>query len=359
MHACTHVYPRAYLHAHAPPPTTPPPLDERTHALLSVAPPSWRHPQELHPSRAPRPLDPHLKNCTDPHTAALGASRPFVRLSQGDASKLNPEHHNELAFDPARRDRKGPGVGCVWMERFVDAEKDFGPPDVQLYEFASLPSPRVVKTHALPMLLLGREPPTHKMHFAHQGEAASLPPPLLPQGVRVIYLSREPKDVVLSSYHHPAGATSPANTGWPLDAFVALWAAGKVEHGEWSDHVCAWARYAAAHELHEQGRKASGKATDPRRVTRFLEVRYEELQADLRSEVRKVADLLGMGDADDALIDAVVAASGFDAMKRQANNAPHLREGKAGGGGAAFGRQLTKEFDATFRERVAKCGLKL
>ena len=282
-----------------------------------------------------------------------------MRLSQGDASKLNPEHHNELAFDPARRDRKGPGVGCVWMERFVDAEKDFGPPDVQLYEFASLPSPRVVKTHALPMLLLGREPPTHKMHFAHQGEAASLPPPLLPQGVRVIYLSREPKDVVLSSYHHPAGATSPANTGWPLDAFVALWAAGKVEHGEWSDHVCAWARYAAAHELHEQGRKASGKATDPRRVTRFLEVRYEELQADLRSEVRKVADLLGMGDADDALIDAVVAASGFDAMKRQANNAPHLREGKAGGGGAAFGRQLTKEFDATFRERVAKCGLKL
>ena len=89
------------------------------------------------------------------------------------------------------------------------------------------------------------------------------------------------------------------------------------------------------------------------------EVRYEELHSDLRGEVRRIAHLLGMGDADDGLVDAVVAASSFDAMKRQANNASHLREGKAGGGGAAFGRSLTEEFDATFRERAAKCGIKL
>ena len=209
------------------------------------------------------------------------------------------------------------------------------------------------------MLLLGREPPTHKVNFGDDGNAADLPPPLLPQGVRVIYISRNPKDVALSSFHHPAGTTSPAATGWPLDAFVAMWSEGKVEHGEWSDHVCAWTAYAAAHDFHEAGRKAAGKASDPSRVTRFLEISYEELKADLRSSVKRVAELIGMGDAVDALVDAVVAASDFDAMKRLANNASHMREGKVGSGAAAFSKQLSAEFDETFRQRAAKCGLKL
>lgn len=69
----------------------------------------------------------------------------LLLLNQGDASKLNPEHQNELAFDPARRAKKGPGVGAIWMERFLDVKDDLGPPSISFDEFVRLPSPRVIK----------------------------------------------------------------------------------------------------------------------------------------------------------------------------------------------------------------------
>ena len=72
----------------------------------------------------------------------------LLLLQRGDASKLNPEQQNALPFNAH-------GVGSVWLERYVEALDEEGPPALSLAEWEALPSPRLIKTHALPSLLVG------------------------------------------------------------------------------------------------------------------------------------------------------------------------------------------------------------
>lgn len=64
----------------------------------------------------------------------------------------------------------------------------------------------------------------------------------LPRGsanIKVIYVARNPKDTVVSLYHH---ATSKPEFGYTgsFEDFVRLFLQGKVENGLWFDHVLNW-----------------------------------------------------------------------------------------------------------------------
>mmetsp|Transcript_12006 Transcript_12006/g.35350 ORF Transcript_12006/g.35350 Transcript_12006/m.35350 type:complete len:141 (+) Transcript_12006:727-1149(+) len=101
-----------------------------------------------------------------------------------------------------------------------------------------------------------------------------------------------------------------------------------------------------------------------------LLLRYEDLCADTRAQVARVAGLLGV-QPDGAALDAVVRASSFEAMRqrheatdgaasramRHEGEAGHFRRGSPGGWREKFTPEQSRRFDAALRERLGGSGL--
>ena len=83
-------------------------------------------------------------------------------------------------------------------------------------EFDNAPSPRLLKTHAPPPLLLGMCDNDSTSHIT------------LPIGTKIIVVSRNPLDACVSRYYH---AFNPHKLGWSFDAWAALWLSGNTTYG--------------------------------------------------------------------------------------------------------------------------------
>jgi hypothetical protein len=112
--------------------------------------------------------------------------------------------------------------------------------------FTKMPRPRVIKSHSV----------------------------FDPRFPGVIYIVRDPRDVVISEYHYQR-KTRRIDDQYPLEQYVSRFIAGETyaENGSWGQHVATW---------------IVARDGDPR----FLRVRYEELLADTASEVSRIADFL-------------------------------------------------------------------
>ena len=264
----------------------------------------------------------------------------LLLLEHGDPSRLNPEAQNALPLNPS-------GTGSVWLERFLDAPE---PPSLSRAAFDALPSPRLIKTHAAPHLLVGAVPGASR----------------LPAGVKVIHVTRGAADAAASAYHHPAGLGAPSELGWPFDAFLALYTSDYHAHGQLASHVCAWRRFLES--------QVEGST---------LSLSYEQLKEAPRSSVALVAAHLGI-EPTDALLDAVVAHSSFESVRRtgrkpgwaavraEVRTAAAEEEAEAEGGAAdgvlghfrvcrvgssagLFTEQLRAQFDAAVRTDGHTC----
>ncbi|XP_032071472.1 amine sulfotransferase-like isoform X1 [Thamnophis elegans] len=139
-------------------------------------------------------------------------------------------------------------------------------------DFPSRPSPRVFTSH--------------------------LPYNLVPEGLqnrraKIIYVLRNPKDVLVSSYHffqRPVGIQSIKD----FDTFLENFLVGKVFGGSWLDHVKGW--YAHKDDFN------------------ILFLSYEEMKKDLRSSVLKICNFLGR-ELTEKEVDEVVYKATFDNMK--------------------------------------------
>jgi Sulfotransferase domain len=146
-----------------------------------------------------------------------------------------------------------------------------------------------------------------------------------PRYPKVLYLVRDPRDVVVSYYHHHLrGRLIPE--GYPIEEYVARFLAGRLDpYGSWNEHVGSW---------------LGARERDPG----FLLVRYEDLSAAPQQGLRRVADFLGLRPSEAAL-DLACERSSFEAMRRlerfQAETAgtlspvrvqqPFVRSGTVGG----------------------------
>ncbi|XP_076987379.1 sulfotransferase 2B1 isoform X2 [Tamandua tetradactyla] len=110
---------------------------------------------------------------------------------------------------------------------------------------------------------------------------------------KVIYMGRNPRDVVVSLYHYSKIARQLKDPGTP-DQFLHDFLSGEVQFGSWFDHIKGWIRM--------QGKE------------NFLFITYEELQQDLRGSVQRICKFLGRPLSEEAL-SSVVAHSDFGAMK--------------------------------------------
>ena len=111
-----------------------------------------------------------------------------------------------------------------------------------------------------------------------------------PRYPRVIYIVRDPRDVVVSQYHYHRKLRKLGDDS-PIDLFVTRFLAGKTcPHGSWGENVTTW---------------LGTRENDPR----FLLLRYEDMVADTCHELTKVANFLGLSVSPQQIATAVERSS--------------------------------------------------
>ena len=164
----------------------------------------------------------------------------------------------------------------------------------------------------------------------------------LPRGkasVKVIAVARNPKDTVVSLFHH---ASSKPEFGFDgsFDDFLRVFLAGNAENGSWFAHVNDWYR-------------------ESRKSDRVLWLTYEGMICDHEGAVRKIASFLGL-QVSDEMVMRTVAHSTIDSMRsnKKANiGLNHLRKGGIGGWRDTFTVSQSELFDKVYARKMADSGL--
>ncbi|XP_072515379.1 sulfotransferase 2B1-like [Salminus brasiliensis] len=167
---------------------------------------------------------------------------------------------------------------------------------------------------------------------------------------KVIYIARNPKDIVVSSFffHQMASFLDDPGT---FEEFLDKFLAGQVLFGKWTDHVKSW--------------------RDTDLGDRVLYITYEELIQDLRGVLERILSFFGRQMSDDAL-DRITEHCLFKNMKDNKmsnyslvpqdimdnNKSPFLRKGIAGDWKNHFSPELEAKFNAVIREEMEGSGIK-
>ncbi|KAH7987793.1 hypothetical protein HPB52_025375 [Rhipicephalus sanguineus] len=96
---------------------------------------------------------------------------------------------------------------------------------------------------------------------------------------KYIYITRNPYDCATSYYHFLKGITPKTTTDVSFERFLSLFLAGKLVYGDYFDHLLPW--------------------YERRGDDNVLFLTYEQMKADTRGQVLKIADFLGKNEHDD------------------------------------------------------------
>lgn len=118
------------------------------------------------------------------------------------------------------------------------------------------------------------------------------------KGAKYIYVARDPMDAFFSFFKFLPSFTGLRGGDIDEEAFAKAIFAGASHSGQIWDHFLGWYEQLANENV--------------------LWVFFEDLASDLRTEVKRVARFMGI-EADDALLDAAVKCSSFEAMSAKEN----------------------------------------
>jgi hypothetical protein len=111
-----------------------------------------------------------------------------------------------------------------------------------------------------------------------------------PRYPRVIYIVRDPRDVVVSQYHYHRKLRKILDDS-PIENFVARFLAGDTcPHGSWGQHVVSW-------------------LATRQEQSRFLLLRYEDMIADTAREMEKIVKFIGIASGPEQIVQAVERSS--------------------------------------------------
>ena len=193
--------------------------------------------------------------------------------------------------------------------------------------FKELPSPRHMKTH-LPYELWKQQLEKHP-------------------NIKVIQTIRNPKDTLVSYYHHSRSSSSLGAFNGSWDQYFELFKQQRLPFGDYFEHVADWYKF-------NEDRKES------------LVLVYEEMKKSHRDHVIKIAKFLGY-DLSDKVINLIVEKSTFKGMsKTTGTNIPgwksdrsiFMRKGEVGDWVNYFSEEQSEYIDAKCREYLEPLGLK-
>ncbi|XP_062996449.1 sulfotransferase 2B1-like isoform X2 [Elgaria multicarinata webbii] len=150
-------------------------------------------------------------------------------------------------------------------------------------------SPWIGTTDGMKIALASPPPRLMASHLPFQ----LFPKSFLQSKAKVIYTLRNPKDVLVSYYHHTKFVKSMKDPG-TVEEYLEEFLSGNVAFGSWFDHVKSW--------LEVKGR------------SNVFFNSYEEMQQDLRGSVEKICHFLGK-ELNSQQIDSVVENASFQKMK--------------------------------------------
>ena len=167
---------------------------------------------------------------------------------------------------------------------------------------------------------------------------------------RVIYVVRDPRDVVVSYYYFQLKKGF-ISEGYSMDRYVGCFVSGDVDvYGSWGENVASWLA-------------TRGSAGD------FLMLRYEDMVSHPSGELAKVATFLGIDPLPERLARAVELSS-VDRMRRleeqdafawrvtrgTRKDIPFVREGKFGGWRTDLPGNLVARIEAAWGNLMVELG---
>ncbi|KAJ3597451.1 hypothetical protein NHX12_000976 [Muraenolepis orangiensis] len=231
-----------------------------------------------------------------------------------------------------------PKSGTIWMQqilRLIEAKGDMTSEELNFDQVPWIELPGKGKKF--------EEAPSPRMRVTH------LPYHLMPRALsqkkgKVIYVARNPKDVLVSYYHFHKFATM-LETPKDFNHFFERFIRGDVYGNSWFDHLKTW----YSHEDHMQ----------------LFFITYEEMIQDLLTSVRRISTFLGK-DLTDAQLAHVVTLSTFQNMRviPQANyemvpddllnhhNGTFMRKGTIGDWKNHFTVAQSEAFDRVFQKEM-------
>ena len=193
-------------------------------------------------------------------------------------------------------------------------------------ELDALPGPRIFKNHM-------------PYHMALGGNPADNP-------CKYIYIVRNPKDVVVSYYKFERGQAWTGGYSGPWDHWFQMFIEGKLQRGDWFDHVLSWWEHRDAENI--------------------LFLKYEDLSRTFAGQLKKIADFLGYPLTPE-LAQTIAEQTAFKNMKydkfSNMNEAfdpeSFFRKGVTGSWKEQFTVAQNELFNALYAERMKGSGLTL
>lgn len=174
-----------------------------------------------------------------------------------------------------------------------------------------------------------------------------------PRYKRVIYIVRDPRDIVVSYYHFNR-KTRVIPENYPFDLYVRRFIAGEVDlYASWMENVTTWLA------TRQQSRN-------------FLLLRYEDMLQDPPRELVKVATFLGINRTPQQLVRAADLASAANMRKMEKQQAdvwvntrttrkdiPFVRNAVAGGWKSALTPEMIDEIQLAWGPIMVRLGYEL
>ena len=238
-----------------------------------------------------------------------------------------------------------PKAGTTWTQYIVhlihNGGKDDGKKIVDVVPWIETGGNRGISFSAEDMT----PPRAFKSHMPYERMPCGLPNTT---PCKYIYVARNPKDLATSFYHHYRRTHVP---GIEWKEFFEYFLVGKVEFGDYYDHVLSW----WAHRDDEN----------------VLFITFEDLKRDPESMVTRIATFMGYSHLSQEVIKLIAEKTAFDKMREnEAVNyswsskgesdpqaTPFMRQGVVGDWKNQFSVEDSQRLDRIYRDRLSGTGL--